>query len=30
MNKYIDSEWSVTLIAHIGNALKENQSTEGV
>ena len=21
MNKYIDSEWSVTLIAHIGNAL---------
>ena len=22
MNNYIDSEWSVTLISHIGNALK--------
>ena len=24
MNKYIDSEWSVTLISHIGNALINN------
>ena len=28
MNKYIDSEWSVTLISHIGNALSNKNTIE--